>query len=167
MARVRADPVTTALAHPTRRAIYLALTHSDELSTVQIERQLNVDRYNLYHHMKKLASLDLIENHRDQGRARWWRKAAQVQLPELLHASPSVQPPTASPPTQASTEPLPDGLHDAVQHGGDVRVITLDGSRDQVGAKKMLELLAQQHGIPLDLPWNFLPESIVLIAKKR
>ena len=167
MARVRADPVTTALAHPTRRAIYLALTHSGELSTVQIERQLGVDRYNLYHHMKKLASLDLIENHRDQGRARWWRKAAQVELPELLHASPSVQPPTASPPPQASSEPLPDGLHDAVQHGGDVRVITLDGSRDQVGAKKMLELLAQQHGIPLDLPWNFLPESIVLIAKKR
>ena len=167
MARVRADPVTTALAHPTRRAIYLALTHSGELSTVQIERQLSVDRYNLYHHMKKLASLDLIENHRDQGRARWWRKAAQVELPELLHASPSVQPPTASPPTQVSSEPLPDGLHDAVQHGGDVRVITLDGSRDQVGAKKMLELLAQQHGIPLDLPWNFLPESIVLIAKKR
>jgi len=167
MARVRADPVTTALAHPTRRAIYLALTHSDELSTVQIERQLGVDRYNLYHHMKKLASLDLIENHRDQGRARWWRKAAQVELPELLHASTSVQPPTATPPTQASSEPLPDGLHDAVQHGGDVRVITLDGSRDQVGAKKMLELLAQQHGIPLDLPWNFLPESIVLIAKKR
>jgi hypothetical protein len=147
MARVRADPVTTALAHPTRRAIYLALTHSDELSTVQIERQLGVDRYNLYHHMKKLAS--------------------QVELPELLHASPSVQPPTTSPPTQASSEPIPDGLHDAVQHGGDVRVITLDGSRDQVGAKKMLELLAQQHGIPLDLPWNFLPESIVLIAKKR
>ena len=167
MARVRADPVTTALAHPTRRAIYLALTHSGELSTVQIERQLGVDRYNLYHHMKKLASLDLIENHRDQGRARWWRKAAQVELPELLHASPSVQPPTASLPTQASSEPLPDGLHDAVQHGGDVRVITLDGSRDQVGAKKMLEMLAQQHGIPLDLPWNFLPESIVLIAKKR
>ena len=167
MARVRADPVTTALAHPTRRAIYLALTHSDELSTVQIERQLGVDRYNLYHHMKKLASLDLIENHRDQGRARWWRKAAQVELPELLHASPSVQPPTASPATQAWAEPIPDGLHDAVQHGGDVRVITLDGSRDQVGAKKMLELLAQQHGIPLDLPWNFLPESIVLIAKKR
>ena len=167
MARVRADPVTTALAHPTRRAIYLALTHSDELSTVQIERQLGVDRYNLYHHMKKLASLDLIENHRDQGRSRWWRKAAQVELPELLNASPSAQPPTASPPTQASSESLPDGLHDAVQHGGDVRVITLDGSRDQVGAKKMLELLAQQHGIALDLPWNFLPESIVLIAKKR
>jgi hypothetical protein len=31
----------------------------------------------------------------------------------------------------------------------------------------MLELLAKQHGIHLDLPWNFLPESIVLIAKKR
>ena len=167
MARVRVDPVTSALAHPTRRAIYLALTHSDELSTVQIERQLGVDRYNLYHHMKKLASLDLIENHRDQGRARWWRKAAQVELPELLQASPSAPLPSPTPLAQASSGPLPDGLHNAVQHGGDVRVINLEGSRDQVGAKKMLELLAQQHGIPLDLPWNFLPESIVLIAKQR
>ena len=63
MARVRADPVTTALAHPTRRAVYLALSHAEEMSTVQIEDQLAVDRYNLYHHMKKLASLGLVENH--------------------------------------------------------------------------------------------------------
>lgn len=167
MARVRADPVTTALAHPTRRAIYLALSHSAELSTVQIEQQLAVDRYNLYHHMKKLASLELIENHRDQGRARWWRKSGEVDLPELLQASSNARLEPTSPSTQAPLGTLPEGLHEAVQHGGEVRVISLDGSRDLVGAKKMLELLAQQHGIPLDLPWNFLPESIVLISKKR
>ncbi|MDB0005178.1 helix-turn-helix domain-containing protein [Candidatus Poseidoniaceae archaeon] len=169
MARVRADPVTTALAHPTRRAVYLALSHVDEMSTVQIETQLEVDRYNLYHHMKKLASLGLVENHRDQGRARWWRIAAKVELPELLQASKAVQQPApaAQSASASSTTTLPKGVLDAVDHGGEVRVLELGGSRDQVGAKKMLELLAKQHGIHLDLPWNFLPESIVLIAKKR
>ncbi|MFL2950138.1 MAG: helix-turn-helix domain-containing protein [Candidatus Poseidoniaceae archaeon] len=167
MARVRADPVTTALAHPTRRAIYLALSHQEELSTVQIETQLEIDRYNLYHHMKKLASLDLIENHRDVGRARWWRRAATVPLPELLHASPALAaPPSPQQPSQSTFESQPV-LQAAVDQGGEIRVIHLEGSRDQVGAKKMLEMLAQQHGIPLDMPWNFLPESIVLIAKKR
>ena len=169
MARVRADPVTTALAHPTRRAVYLALSNVDEMSTVQIETQLEVDRYNLYHHMKKLASLGLVENHRDQGRARWWRIAAKVELPELLQASKAVQQPApvAQPAAATSTTSFPAGVLEAVDHGGDVRVIELGGSRDQVGAKKMLELLAKQHGIHLDLPWNCLPESIVLIAKKR
>ncbi|MDE0857158.1 MAG: helix-turn-helix domain-containing protein [Candidatus Poseidoniaceae archaeon] len=170
MARVRADPVTAALAHPTRRAVYLALSNSEELSTVQIEAQLDVDRYNLYHHMKKLASLGLVENHRDQGRARWWRVAAQVALPELLHAIPSnnVAPPSPIPASLPSTPGTVSAeLQTAVDNGGDVRIIELGGSRDQVGAKKMLEVLAQQHGIILDLPWNFLPESIVLIAKKR
>jgi DNA-binding transcriptional ArsR family regulator len=166
MARVRADPVTTALAHPTRRAVYLALSHTEELSTVQIENQLEVDRYNLYHHMKKLATLGLVENHRDEGRARWWRIAAKVDLPELLQASPATH---AAVPVNSATSNgvIPQDLQTAVDQGGDLCVINLDGSRDQVGAKKMLEVLAQQHGIPLDLPWNFLPESIVLIAKKR
>jgi hypothetical protein len=139
------------------------------MSTVQIETQLEVDRYNLYHHMKKLASLGLVENHRDQGRARWWRIAAKVELPELLQASKAVQQPAPAAQSSAasSTTTLPKGVLDAVDHGGEVRVLELGGSRDQVGAKKMLELLAKQHGIHLDLPWNFLPESIVLIAKKR
>jgi hypothetical protein len=136
------------------------------MSTVQIENQLAVDRYNLYHHMKKLASLGLVENHRDQGRARWWRIAATVELPELLQTSPTSQgaPAVSLAPSNGA---LPGELQTAVNNGGEVCVINLDGSRDQVGAKKMLELLAQQHGIALDLPWNFIPESIVLIAKKR
>jgi hypothetical protein len=75
--------------------------------------------------------------------------------------------PVAQPAAAISTTSFPAGVLEAVDHGGDVRVIELGGSRDQVGAKKMLELLAKQHGIHLDLPWNFLPESIVLIAKKR
>ncbi|MCH1538299.1 MAG: helix-turn-helix domain-containing protein, partial [Candidatus Poseidonia sp.] len=60
MARVRGDPITTALAHPTRRSAYIALSGSEEMSTVQLQEAVGVDRYNLYHHLKKLASLELV-----------------------------------------------------------------------------------------------------------
>ena len=45
MARVRADPVTTALAHPTRRALYIALSNKEEMSTVHIQSEVSVERY--------------------------------------------------------------------------------------------------------------------------
>ena len=87
MSRVRADPITAALAHPTRRSLYISLSNSPEMSTVQLQNIVDVDRYNLYHHLKKLASLGLIENHRDEGRARWWKIAQSVDLPEILSVS--------------------------------------------------------------------------------
>ena len=94
MSRVRADPITAALAHPTRRNVYISLTNSPEMSTVQLQNLVDVDRYNLYHHLKKLAALGLVENHRDEGRARWWKVANVVDLPELLTTSnqPKIQP---------------------------------------------------------------------------
>ena len=170
MARVRADPVTTALAHPTRRALYIALADTEEMSTVQLQAEENVERYNLYHHLKKLASLGLVENHRDVGRARWWTKSTHVDLPEILTSHPN----SASAPAPASVEvavgdydSLPATLSEAVLDAGEIHILQLEGSRDQVGAKRVLELLAQEHGIELNLPWNFLPASIALIAKKK
>ena len=65
--RIHANPVSTALMHPTRRALYLALLGADEHTTVQLQKIVNVDRYNLYHHLQKLADLGLIINHRDEG----------------------------------------------------------------------------------------------------
>ena len=90
MSRVRADPITAALAHPTRRNVYISLISVDEMSTVQLQNLVDVDRYNLYHHLKKLASLGLIENHRDSGRARWWKVAKIVDLPEILSVTEGV-----------------------------------------------------------------------------
>ena len=81
MGRVRGDPITTALAHPTRRGAYVELANAQEMSTVQLQKALGVDRYNLYHHLKKLASLELIENHRDEGRARWSVSYTHLTLP--------------------------------------------------------------------------------------
>jgi len=170
MGRVRGDPITTALAHPTRRGAYVELAQAEEMSTVQLQKALGVDRYNLYHHLKKLASLDLIENHRDEGRARWWRKNLHVDLPELLNASaapaasaapsaPAPQPPAASRTTLASLA--------VDEEGREVIVLDLEGSRDQVSAKQLIVRLSEEFGLTLDVPWNFIPEQLVLYSKKK
>lgn len=169
MGRVRGDPITTALAHPTRRGAYVKLAQAEEMSTVQLQKALGVDRYNLYHHLKKLASLDLIENHRDEGRARWWRKNLHVDLPELLNASAQpapTAPSTAAPETTATTRTTLASL--AVdEEGREVIVLDLEGSRDQVSAKQLIVRLSEEFGLTLDVPWNFIPEQLVLYSKKK
>lgn len=167
MVRVRADPITSALAHPTRRSLYIALAQHDEMSTVQLQNEVSVERYNLYHHLKKLAALNLVENHRDAGRARWWRKTAHVELPELLSADTGPSQKSSTQVQAGDLDALPSTLSEAVLSGGEIHIIRLEGSRDQVGAKQMLEILAKDHGIELNLPWNFIPVNIALIAKKK
>ena len=159
MSRVRADPITAALAHPTRRSLYISLSNSPEMSTVQLQNIVDVDRYNLYHHLKKLASLGLIENHRDEGRARWWKIAQTVDLPEILSVSKIVSTPTPLPSANPRQSSRPN-LDDANTH-----VLSLEGSRDRVGAKILLEKLAAELGIDLKLPWNFVPEKRALIGE--
>jgi len=168
MGRVRGDPVTTALAHPTRRGAYVALASTDEMSTVQLQESLGVDRYNLYHHLKKLASLELIQNHRDVGRARWWRVQKHVDLPELLHVS-SAAPATPSQPTPPASPAVTTTLASLAvdEEGRDVIVLNLEGSRDQVSAKQLIVRLSEEFGLTLDVPWNFIPEQLVLYSKKR
>jgi len=155
MSRVRADPITAALAHPTRRSLYISLSNSPEMSTVQLQNIVAVDRYNLYHHLKKLASLGLIENHRDEGRARWWKVAQSVDLPEILTVSNTALSPSVNTAQSNSTNLT----------GANTHVISLEGSRDRVGAKLLLEKLAAELGIELNLPWNFVPEKIALIGE--
>lgn len=169
MGRVRGDPITTALAHPTRRSAYVALAQSAEMSTVQLQKSLGVDRYNLYHHLKKLASLELIENHRDEGRARWWRKNLHVDLPELLNAtavSSTVAPASIETPAPSPARATLASL--AVdEEGREVIVLDLEGSRDQVSAKQLIVRLSDEFGLTLDVPWNFIPEQLVLYSKKK
>ena len=165
MGRVRGDPITTALAHPTRRSAYVTLAQSAEMSTVQLQKALGVDRYNLYHHLKKLASLELIENLRDEGRARWWRKNLHVDLPELLHATAA---PNAPAEVLSTAEPRATLASLAVdEEGREVIVLDLEGSRDQVSAKQLIARLSDEFGLSLDIPWNFIPEQLVLYSKKK
>jgi len=169
MGRVRGDPITTALAHPTRRSAYVSLAQTAEMSTVQLQKELGVDRYNLYHHLKKLASLDLIENHRDEGRARWWRKNLHVDLPELLNATAApttvAQAPIETPAPSATRATLASLAVD--EEGREVIVLDLEGSRDQVSAKQLIVRLSEEFGLTLDVPWNFIPEQLVLYSKKK
>ena len=155
MSRVRADPITAALAHPTRRSLYISLSNTPEMSTVQLQNIVEVDRYNLYHHLKKLTSLGLIENHRDEGRARWWKIAQTVDLPEILSIS------TAN----SNSAPITTQVAPLDLDGENTHVISLEGSRDRVGAKLLLEKMAQEVGIELNLPWNFVPGKIALISE--
>ena len=50
---------------------------------------------------------------------------------------------------------------------GHVHAIDLMDSRGQVGAKQLVQKLAQEYNIPLDLPWNFLPGKIILVGTKK
>lgn len=170
MGRVRGDPITTALAHPTRRSAYVTLAQSAEMSTVQLQKALGVDRYNLYHHLKKLASLELIENHRDEGRARWWKKNLHVDLPELLNATAATS--TVAPPASIETSAPPTARTTLAslavdEEGREVIVLDLEGSRDQVSAKQLIVRLSDEFGLTLDVPWNFIPEQLVLYSKKK
>ena len=152
MSRVRTDPLVAALTHPTRQGAYQALSQRDEMSTVQLQEALNVDRYNLYHHLKRLVKVGLIENHRDVGRARWWRVVKHVSLPTMGGGTT----------TQSPTSPF-----DELSKLNHVHSIDLLDSRGQVGAKQLVQKLAQEYNIPLELPWNFLPGKIILVGIKK
>lgn len=152
MSRVRTDPLVAALTHPTRQGAYEALLQQEEMSTVQLQDALNVDRYNLYHHLKRLVKVGLIENHRDVGRARWWRTIKHVPIPSMGKTGGSQR-------TFSPLEELSKLTH--------VHAIDLLDSRGQVGAKQLVQKLAQEYNIPLDLPWNFLPEKIILVGIKK
>ena len=80
--------------------------------------------------------------------------ANTVTLPEILSVSEGHQ---KSPTNQTASV-------DLNQHN--THVISLEGSRDRVGAKLLLEKLAEELGIKLDLPWNFVPEKIALIGEE-
>ena len=44
-------------------------------------------------------------------------------------------------------------------------VLDLEGSRDQVSAKQLIARLSDEFGLSLDIPWNFIPEQLVLLEK--
>tara|TARA_B100000459_G_scaffold48102_1_gene25348 strand:- start:1317 stop:1796 length:480 start_codon:yes stop_codon:yes gene_type:complete len=159
MARVQADPITAALAHPTRRNLYSTLSDNPEMSTVQLQSIVNVDRYNLYHHLKKLASLNLVENHRDVGRARWWRISTVVEMPGIIKPVNNI--------VNSNQVEIGHSLGELLESKSGIHMISLEGSRDKVGAKLLFEKLAEDLGIELDIPWNFVPGKIVLMEEEK
>ncbi|MDP6869889.1 MAG: helix-turn-helix domain-containing protein [Candidatus Poseidoniaceae archaeon] len=139
MARIHADPVSTALMHPTRRALYVALLGADEYTTVQLQKLVDVDRYNLYHHLRKLEKLGLVMNHRDQGRTRWWCVMDRVPLPT-------------------------DGANS--ESDNTIASIDLSNPRVQAAARNMLRELSTLSGNTLDLESTTL-ESLEITGRRK
>jgi len=139
MTRIHADPVSTALMHPTRRALYVALLGADEYTTVQLQNLVEVDRYNLYHHLRKLEKLGLVMNHRDQGRTRWWCVMDRVPLPN-------------------------DGATSSSNNS--IGSIDLSNPRVQAAARNMLRELAILTDDELNLDSSTL-ESIEIIGRRK
>ena len=98
-----------------------------------------------------MVKVGLIENHRDVGRARWWRMVKEVPLPSMGASD-----------AGRTSSPL-----DELSKLTHVHAIDLKDSRGQVGAKQLVQKLAQEYNIPLDLPWNFLPGKIILVGTKK
>ena len=139
MARIHADAVSTSLMHPTRRALYVALLEADEYTTVQLQKIVGVDRYNLYHHLRKLESLGLVMNHRDQGRTRWWCVIDRVPLPS-------------------------DGS--SASSDNSIASIDLSNPRVQAAARTMLRDLAELSGTQIELDSATL-ENLEIIGRRN
>lgn len=158
MSKIRVDGQTMALAHPTRSALYNALLAVDELSTVMLQKSTGVTRYHLYHHLQSLAKNDLVENHRDEGRARWWRVKTRVETTTES---------TISPP-QTTSSGLPAAAQALLDAGAEAHLIEIPGTAaDQIRAKKAMEEVAAAFGVELDLPFTFMPNGLLLIGPPR
>ena len=171
MGKIRGDPKQMALAHPTRNAIYSALLSVEEMATVELEKKVNVTRYHLYHHLKQLVNAGLIENHRDKGRARYWKVLARIEASEPQPPAPISKkteeiPPEATTPDWADN--LPPEFLDMLTSGSDFRFIKVgDTAVDAVNARGLMLDLAKMYGVEIDIPFTFTPGGIFVISRPR
>ena len=92
-----------------------------------------------------------------------------MDLPELLNATAATAPPQAQEhvPAAAMTSRTTLASLAVDEEGREVIVLDLEGSRDQVSAKQLIVRLSEEFGLTLDVPWNFIPEQLVLYSKKK
>ena len=165
MAKIRGDPIRLALAHPTRHALYQQLADSEEMSTVQLCKAVGVERYHLYHHLKHLSNIGLIENHRDVGRSRWWKC---IQKVSASNDEKSVAAPTSGSAIPSWVENLDPEVRELLERGAQIRMVNLSGNAtDSITVKKTIERVAAENGLEFDLPFTFIPSAVALISKPR
>ncbi|MDP7001655.1 MAG: helix-turn-helix domain-containing protein [Candidatus Poseidoniaceae archaeon] len=179
MAKIRGNPQVIALSHPTRALLYRTLCDVEELETVSLEKKVGVTRYHLYHHLRQLAKIGLVENHRDVGRAKWWRKCGEANPIALTYQASPTSAASLSSTTMAASaasigpkpswaDSLPPEMITLLEQGGEVRFVPLDGTaNDTVNSKELLKSVANKYGIDLDLPFTFVPGGILLISQTR
>lgn len=153
MTKIRVDGRTMALSHPTRLAIYQNLLDADEKSTVMLQKSTGVTRYHLYHHLQTLVKNGLVENHRDEGRARWWRVTERV---------------TPTTPSQSDIlGNLPDSVRDLLESGADVHFIPIPADRSATLAKSAVSAIAESFGVDLEMGVTFMPNGILVIGPPK
>ena len=154
MTKIRVDGRTMALSHPTRLAIYQNLLDADEKSTVMLQKSTGVTRYHLYHHLQTLVKNGLVENHRDEGRARWWRVTERVT-------------PTTSSSQSDILGNLPDSVRDLLESGADVHFIPIPADRSATLAKSAVSAIAESFGVDLEMGVTFMPNGILVIGPPK
>ncbi|MBT3772340.1 MAG: helix-turn-helix domain-containing protein [Euryarchaeota archaeon] len=167
MSKIRGDPRLIALAHPTRHDLYAELSKEDELATVALEKKLNVTRYHLYHHLGQMVKAGLIENHRDEGRARWWRILSKVD--GEIPSPQKTQSPSGSQTAPSWAENIPAEMVALLESGAKFEFVPLNSTdaSDIVNTRKAIENIARHHGVDISLPFTFVPGGLLLLTKSR
>ena len=142
-----------ALSHPTRLAIYEELLDVEEKSTVMLQKDTGVTRYHLYHHLQSLEKNGLVENHRDEGRARWWRVTERVSITQS--SSPEV------------SNVLPPEVRALIDSGSEVHFIPIPADRSATLAKSAVSAIAESFGIDLEMGVTFMPNGILVLGPPK
>ncbi len=162
MSKIRGDPKQIALAHPTRAAMYNILCSKEEMATVELEKEIKVTRYHLYHHLKQLQEAGLVENHRDQGRAKFWKVIEKIDTPKISSSKSTIS-------NEAIwINQIPSEIIKLLESGGELKFIPISSSAvDAINAKNAINSIAKEFGIDLDLPFTFVPGGIIIVSKGR
>ena len=93
------------------------------------------------------------ENHRDEGRERWWRVTERV-----------------TPTTSSQSEilgNLPDSVRDLLESGADVHFIPIPADRSASLAKSAVSAIAESFGVDLEMGVTFMPNGILVIGPPK
>jgi len=161
MSKIRGDPKQIALAHPTRATLYNILRTKEEMATVELEKEVKVTRYHLYHHLKQLQEAGLVENHRDQGRAKYWKVTEIIERPKSTVDSSAT--------TDGSWKgKIPKELVKLLESGGDIQYIPINSSAvEAINAKTAINSISKELGIDIELPFTFVPGGILVVSRGR
>ena len=96
----------------------------------------------------------MVENHRDEGRARWWRVKERV----VLNAAPS----------NDWIGNLSPEVRNLLEGGADVHFIPIQNDSSSIAAtRSTIEAIAKGNGVELDMAVTFMPNGILVIGPKR
>jgi DNA-binding transcriptional ArsR family regulator len=154
MSKIRVDGRTMALSHPTRLAMYEELLNAEEMSTVMLQKSTGVTRYHLYHHLQSLEKNGLVENHRDEGRARWWRVTERIPVTPMVGND--------------WIENIPQEVRTLLESGSVMHFIPVPSdSGSVVAAKKTIGNMAEIFNVDLDMGVTFMPNGILVIGPPK